>query len=230
MDIAKAVRRLFEGKSKVEKTECGEAGSGIGRIPGITIVAVADLHLCFPEDMEKILRVLETDAYDCVVFLGDIRAGDIKKLVRQAGGKPCLYVIGNHDEWGQNDGIRGLTCLDGKTVCVNGVRISGVSGAPRYKDGPYGMRTEEEVRDVLSGVGGTDILISHESPYHLLGTGVAHSGFSAISDFIAKERVPMHIFGHHHIDYSEVRGSTREICVYGCSVITTRHARVKKIL
>ena len=181
------------------------------------------------EDIRKIKEVLRSEYYDCVIFLGDIMAEDIREFVPCACGRPCLYILGNHDEWGQNSNIPGLTYIDGKTVSVNGVRISGVSGGPKYKEGPYGMRTEEEVRKTLSYIEDTDILISHESPYHLLNQNRSHAGFQAISDFLDEKKPLLHIFGHHHIDNEEIRNSTREVCVYGCTVITTDPYSVKKI-
>jgi Icc-related predicted phosphoesterase len=92
------------------------------------------------------------------------------------------------------------------------------------------MRTEEEMRIALSGLEKTDILATHESPYHLMSTNRAHSGFLAISDYIMREHVPLHIFGHHHIDHIEQKGVTKEVCIYGCSLITTDPFSVRKIL
>lgn len=228
---------ILQVKNAVTDKKTGEKpgivhkkGKEIRKIPDVTAVVLADLHMCFYEDVRKIKEVLRSEPYDCVIFLGDIMAEDIKEFVPCAGGRPCLYILGNHDEWGQNNNIPGLTYIDGRTVSVNGVRISGVSGGPKYKEGPYGMRTEEEVREALSHIEDTDILISHESPYHLLNPNRSHAGFQAISDFLDEKRPPLHIFGHHHIDHEEIRNSTREVCVYGCAVITTDPYSVKKIL
>jgi predicted phosphodiesterase len=71
---------------------------------------------------------LEESEYDCVLLLGDIYRKDAKNIAEHAGGKPCLYVSGNHDEWGQNEGIPGMECIDGRTVEVCGVKISGAGG------------------------------------------------------------------------------------------------------
>lgn len=189
----------------------------------VKMIVIADLHMCFFEDSQIIQSVLETKKYDCVLFLGDIFASDIKKFVSCAGGRPCLYVLGNHDEWQQNYDIDGLTDLDGDVVEICGVRIGGVSGAPRYKQDPnLCMRSEEEVANALRSLGAVDILVSHESPYHLLNKNFAHGGFQAITDYLRQYDVPLHIFGHHHINYDEVVDGTREVCVYGCSAVKTR--------
>ena len=225
------IKNIMTGKKTKERSRIVyKRKEEVRNIPNITIVVLADLHMCFYEDIKKIKETLRTQSYDCVIFLGDIMAEDIREFVPCAGGRPCLHILGNHDEWGQNDGIPGLTYIDGKTVSVNGVRISGVSGGPKYKEGPYGMRTEEEVREALSHIGDTDILISHESPYHLLNPNRSHAGFQAISDFLDEKKPLLHVFGHHHIDHEEIRNSTREVCVYGCEVITTAPYSVTKIL
>jgi hypothetical protein len=51
LDIGKRVRRLFKKK---EQDENQKILDGIREIPKITIVAVADLHLCFSEDVNVI--------------------------------------------------------------------------------------------------------------------------------------------------------------------------------
>ena len=83
------------------------------------------------------------------------------------------------------------------------------------------MRTEEEIGKVLDGLGEVDILVTHESPYHLMSQNTAHSGFMAITDYLSKNNVPLHIFGHHHDNYEEVIKGTREVCVYGCAMVRT---------
>lgn len=191
-------------------------------IGALRMIVIADLHACYYKDAMAIRTILKTEEYDCVLFLGDIHAGDIKSFVPCAGGRPCLYVLGNHDEWHQNRGIDGLTDLDRKVVKIRGVRIGGASGAPRYKQNPdFAMRTEEEIGKVLDGLGEVDILVTHESPYHLMSQNTAHGGYMAITDYLAKNDVPLHIFGHHHENYEEVIEGTREVCVYGCAMVQT---------
>lgn len=180
--------------------------------------------------MRDLINIAEKEDYDCALLLGDIYAEDIRTLIPHLKGRPCLYILGNHDTWNQNEGIKGTFPLDGKTAIIKGVRFSGASGGPRYKDGDFAMRTEEEMEDVLKNLKKTDVLVSHESPYHLLNPNKAHSGFQAITDFLTEREVPLHIFGHHHIDHEEVVGRTREVCVYGCSLIRTEPFETQKLL
>ena len=225
---AKAICLLFH-REKSHALEVKDKYTVPRRIPKLTILVIADLHSCFRESMERLNIAAESESYDCVLFLGDIKASDIRMIIPHTGGKPCFFVLGNHDEWHQNDNIDGIADIDGRTAVVNNVRISGVSGAPRYKDGDWVMRTEEELGKAIEKIGETDILVSHESPHYLMSKNFAHCGYTAITDFLEKGDVPLHIFGHHHKDFEKVVGKTLEVCVYGCSVITTEPFAVKKI-
>ena len=172
--IANYLRRFLKTDETPAKTPQEAQPVAIRAISPISMLVIADLHTCSREDLQSLKDAAEVETYGCVLFLGDIMRDDILSILPHTKGKPCLYVLGNHDRWDQNEGIPGLMNLDGKTVSVCGVRISGVSGAPRYKDGNFAMRTEEEMEAVLSRVGDTDILVSHESPWHLLATNTPH--------------------------------------------------------
>lgn len=188
------------------------------KIPDINLFVISDLHVCFPEDMSAIESALKNCKYDCVLLLGDIFVEDVKHIASFID-MPCYYVLGNHDYWGQNDGIKNAVNLDGKTVTVNGVRISGFSGCPRYKQGNFAMRDEQEAKEILQSLGKTDILVSHESPFQMMNTNRSHSGFQAITDFLKEKRPKMHIFGHHHCRHEETVNGIREICVYKAALI-----------
>jgi len=192
-------------------------------LPPLKILAISDLHTCFQEDMKALNRIMEKENPECICLLGDIAKTDLKILAKKALERdiPCLSVLGNHDYWGDNDGIRGLTNLDGKTADIHGVVIAGISGAPRYKPGPYAMRTEEEIEAVAGLLPSCDILISHESPLNLLSTNRSHSGFQAISSYIKRANPAIHIFGHHHWQYDDIADGTAEVCVYKAAILET---------
>jgi len=185
----------------------------------LTIVAVADLHSCFREDMEAIRNALEKYRHDCVLLLGDIFAEDVREI-SSCTPAPCYYVLGNHDYWGQNNSVSRATDLDSVVVSVNGIRIGGIGAGVKYKPGNYAMRTQEEVYAATEKLGETDILISHESPYHLLNTNTSHSGFQAISDYVAEKKPKLHLFGHHHIREERMIGETKEVCIYQCAILS----------
>ena len=217
-----------DGSGSTDSGSSGDAGIGADieegiprRLPPLAMLVIADLHACTYRTLSELQDIMKTEAYDCVLFLGDIFQEDIERLVPHADGRPCFYVLGNHDREGQNTGIEGLEDLDGRTAEVCGVRISGASGSVRYKPGDFCMRSEDEVQEALDRTGRTDILISHEAPWHFLEADSTHRGYKAITRFIEREEPAMHIFGHYHTREDRIRGNTREICVYRCCLIST---------
>ena len=50
---------------------------------------------------------------------------------------PILYVHGNHDSRYVNDPPIGCTCIEDKIYNFNGVRILGLGGSMKYKNGPF---------------------------------------------------------------------------------------------
>lgn len=196
-------------------------------LPPASFLVIADLHLFLYEEMMELMDIMETEDYDGVIFLGDIYREDVKKIVGYARGKPCYYVVGNHDRMDQNEGIDGLEDIDGKTVECCGIRISGAGCALRYKSGDWGMRTEEEMEEVMKKLGGTDILVSHESPYHLIYQNQSHGGFRAITKFIKEKEPQIHLFGHYHEPMEKTLYQTEEICVYGYAMVTTNPFRIR---
>ena len=175
---------------------------------------VSDLHVSTHKEIECIQEKIDENNYDAVFLLGDIDSNDVKAISEHTDN--LYYVLGNHDSWTQN------TCgihLDGKSVEINRLRIGGVSGANRYKEGDFAMRTNEEMEEKLKELGRVDILISHESPYHLMSSNSTHGGFQAISDYLFSAKPFLHVFGHHHEPYENRFGNTREVCVYRCAEI-----------
>lgn len=189
-------------------------------LPLAKLLLVADLHNSFPEDMEAIRNAIEENP-DAVFLMGDIYEEDAKKITEYANGIPTYYVLGNHDKQNQNEGIDGLKSLDGQITEINGIRIGGVGGAPRYKPGKYAMRSEEEVENVLSNLGDVDILISHESPYHFMSTNTSHSGYQAITKYLATHPTQVHFFGHHHWREVGIQAGVREYGIYKVALYTT---------
>ena len=215
------ISELF-GKSLPRKQHVREHRRHEIDLPPAKLLVIADLHCTIYEELRKIRKIIEQSSPDCILFLGDIYREDICDIMKAADGIPCYYVLGNHDSRHQNEGIPGLRDLDGRTAVINGIRISGVSGAAKYKEGDFCMRTEEEMSDVLSGIGLTDILVSHEAPYHLLGSSRTHGGFQAISDFLSEKKPQVHLFGHYHYPEETWHEGTKEVCIYHCATVSTR--------
>lgn len=183
----------------------------VRRLPDVTFLALADFHVAMvtENDWSVLEDMIVRARPDGVILLGDIFRKDAERIAKMAKGIPCLYVLGNHDEWDQYDGIDGLQNLDGTVTEVCGIRLAGISGAPRYNnDVKRAMRTQEEVLAAADTLPAADILVSHESPYHLLNPNHSHEGFLGITEYLSRHHTAVHLFGHHHIPHP-VSGSGR---------------------
>lgn len=196
--------RLFNMKENKSEIVTGPVSSDIQA----RFLFVSDLHVSTNKEIETIQEKIDENNYDAVFLLGDIDSNDVKSISEHTD--KLYYVLGNHDSWTQN--ISGIH-LDGQVVEINGLRIGGVSGANKYKDGNFAMRTNEEMKEKLKELGHVDILISHESPYHLMSNNHTHGGFQAISDYLHDEKPFLHVFGHHHLPYENVFIQTKVVCI-----------------
>jgi predicted phosphodiesterase len=164
-----------------------------------------------------------------VIFsCGDLPFDYLENLVTRAG-VPLVYVLGNHDpavrEWadegmarlglehlspGDEPGPQGCDSAEGKVVEVAGLRIAGLGGSVRYREGPNQYTQPEmwrrsvalELRTRLRaavGRGGVDVLLTHAPP---LGLGdaedAAHHGFSAFHRLARRLQPRLLVHGHVH--------------------------------
>ena len=122
---------------------------------------------------------------------------------------PVLYVHGNHDVRYQTAPPEGCICIEDQVYDAGGVRILGLGGSMRYKDGPC-MYTEKEMaarirkmRYKLWRAGGFDILLTH-APAYRLGDMVdlPHTGFCCFRELMEKYKPKYMVHGHVHQEYS----------------------------
>ena len=129
--------------------------------------------------MKLLLIADEEDAYlwdhyrpgrlsdvDLILSAGDLKSDYLSFLVTMAN-KPLLYVHGNHDTAYDKFPPEGCECVDDRLVTVGGLRILGLGGSQRYKEGPYQYserqmafrirRLERKIRKA----GGVDIVLTH---------------------------------------------------------------------
>ena len=137
---------------------------------------------------------------------------------------PLLYVPGNHDAslrpvdltWLPNRGDapvlgpQGCIDIDGRVVDELGVRIAGLGGSLRYKDGPNQYTQAQMGRRALQlelslrlrrGNRGRklDILVTHAPPFGLAeAQDPAHVGFTAFVRLIRHFRPLLAVHGHIH--------------------------------
>ena len=137
---------------------------------------------------------------------------------------PVFFVPGNHDPdlkppdatWTPQraeqpiPGPQGCTNIDGRVVEWRGVRVAGLGGSIRYKEGPNqysqgqmrqrALRLEFRLRlnRVRSGRK-LDVLVTHAPPSGFVeGQDPAHVGFVAFLRLIRQFRPPLAVHGHVH--------------------------------
>ena len=162
---------------------------------------------------------------DLILSCGDLPFDYLEYLVSLLD-VPLLYVPGNHDPslvppdltWMplRTDlqmtppGPAGCDNVDGRVVEVRGLRVAGLGGSIRYKDGPnqysqgqQGRRALKlEVRLRLKRVRGgrkLDILVTHAPPFGLAeASDSAHVGFVAALRLIQRFQPLLAVHGHVH--------------------------------
>jgi Icc-related predicted phosphoesterase len=166
---------------------------------------------------------LPTLAPDLVVSCGDLPFDYLEYLVTRAN-VPLLYVPGNHDPnvkppdttWTPLNaelpvpGAQGCENLDGRVVDVNGVRIAGLGGSLRYKEGPNQYTQAQMLRRAVSlelwislkrvrRGRKLDILVTHAPPFGVAeAKDETHQGFKAFNRLIKKFHPLLLVHGHVH--------------------------------
>jgi predicted phosphodiesterase len=166
---------------------------------------------------------LPTLAPDLVVSCGDLPFDYLEYLVTRAN-VPLLYVPGNHDPnvkppdttWTPLHaempvpGAQGCENLDGRVVDVNGVRIAGLGGSLRYKEGPNQYTQAQMLRRAISlelwislkrvrRGRKLDILVTHAPPFGVAeAKDETHQGFKAFNRLIKKFHPLLLVHGHVH--------------------------------
>lgn len=163
--------------------------------------------------------------YDLIVSCGDLKASYLSFLVTM-GGKPLLYVHGNHDNRYADQPPEGCDCIDDRIVTYNGIRILGLGGCLWYHEGPY-QYTERQMRRRIRKLrfqlwktGGVDIVVTHAPPR---GVGdlddAAHRGFLSLLELLDKYNPQYLLHGHVHLRYGI--DNTRELTYNNTKVINT---------
>jgi uncharacterized protein len=171
---------------------------------------------------------------DLVLSAGDLPFDYLEYLVTMLN-VPLLYVPGNHDPslgprreelaWPPSIQLKdasdpvgplGCTNVDGRIEDVVGIRVAGLGGSVRYREGPNQYTQKEMHRRArrlrrrawfrgLRGRGGIDVLLTHAPP---LGVGdeddPAHRGFEAFLQLVERLSPKLLVHGHIH-PYGEAR-------------------------
>jgi len=166
------------------------------------ILAVSDVEAKYLYDYYKPGRL---DGYDLIVACGDLIPEYLEFLVTMAG-CPLLYVHGNHDDYTREP--EGCICIDSRVYEYNGVRIGGLPGSYRYRDGRY-LFTERQMRSMMRRLkrsirrhGGLDILVTHAPARHLNDfDNLTHRGFDCYNKLLERYRPKIFLHGHIHSSY-----------------------------
>ena len=168
------------------------------------ILAVSDV----PSDRYyEYYRPGKLDEFDLILSCGDLRPEYLEFLVTMAR-CPLIYVHGNHDDsYGREP--QGCICADDTIVECGGLRILGLGGSNRYREGAY-MYTEKQMQSRIRKLWlplkkhhGFDILLTH-APCRGYGDmeDIPHQGFQCFNSLLERCKPKYHVYGHVHKEYS----------------------------
>lgn len=147
------------------------------------------------------------DGIDLILSCGDLKPQYLSFLASFAK-VPILYVHGNHDDCYDIQPPDGCINIEDKIYVYKGVRIMGLGGSIRYKNGKN-QYTQKEMDMRISKMWlslkmhkGIDILLTH-APAAGIGDGPdePHKGFEGFNRIIEKYKPKFFIHGHIHKTY-----------------------------
>lgn len=144
---------------------------------------------------------------DLILSCGDLKPQYLEFIATFAK-VPVLYVHGNHDECYLDTPPNGCICIDDEIYVHDGVRILGLGGSMRYKEGTFQYTQKEmhaRVRKLwwkLHKHKGFDILLTHSPAYQINDDDdLPHQGFQDFVTLLDKYQPRYYIHGHVHMSY-----------------------------
>ncbi len=174
------------------------------RKPGMKILFIADVESKMYWDF---FQKEDFEGIDLIVSCGDLNPEYLSFLATMTP-IPVLYVQGNHDDCYKDHPPGGCVCIEDRIYNFNGLRILGLGGSHRYKEGTY-QYTEQQMRKRirklrfrLLAAGGIDILVTHApaSGFHD-EDNPCHRGFAAFNLLIDRYHPKYFVHGHVHMNY-----------------------------
>ena len=148
------------------------------------------------------------DGIDLILSCGDLKPEYLSFLATFAK-IPILYVRGNHDDIYETHPPDGCICIEDMIYTYQGIRIMGLGGSIRYKQGKNQYTQAEmksrvrRLRRKMRKSKGIDILLRHAPAYHINdGEDRPHEGFEAFVQILDTFRPKCFIHGHVHMSYS----------------------------
>ncbi|MDO5338227.1 MAG: metallophosphoesterase [Eubacteriales bacterium] len=168
------------------------------------ILAIADEESAYLWDY---YREGKLDGIDLIISCGDLDPRYLSFLVTFASA-PVLYIHGNHDAKYATTPPEGCICIEDQIYVYKGVRILGLGGSMRYKNGPH-QYTEREMKGRVRRLWfqlfrrrGFDILVTHAPAYQLNdGRDLPHQGFKVFLELMNKYKPKYFLHGHVHMSY-----------------------------
>ncbi len=188
-------------------------GNAKGFNKKIRLIVISDTHNCLNEAEFKVF-IQKYNNYDICLLLGDHNYNDIKIILKYVDKTKVYGLLGNHD-YNYLDEFK-LNNLNGKIICINGVKLLGIQGSFKYKPSNFPSFTQKESIEFLNDKEGVDILVSHDSQFNSdMKNNPAHQGLFGITYYLFKNKVPYHIHGHIHNSFKrKLSNGTNEISVY----------------
>lgn len=182
------------------------------------ILAVADM----PADrFYEYYSPGKLEEFDLILSCGDLHPEYLEFLVTMAR-CPVIYVHGNHDENNSRE-PQGCECADDAIIEYGGLRILGLGGSYRYRDGKY-MYTEYQMKSRIRRLWltikkhrGFDVLLTHAPALGLNDFDtLPHRGFDCFNTLMERYRPRYFIHGHIHRNYD---CSIPQICAKGSTTV-----------
>jgi Icc-related predicted phosphoesterase len=156
------------------------------------------------------------DDIDLIIACGDLRSAYLSFLATMIHA-PVFFVHGNHDKHYLKNPPDGCECIDDKLIVYNGVRILGLGGSMKYKDGPF-LYTEKEMRNRIKKLSlklffnkGFDILVTHSAAKGINDDNdLCHEGYKCFNNLLDKYSPKYFLHGHVHMNY----GNKPRLTVY----------------
>lgn len=84
------------------------------------------------------------DDIDLIISCGDLKSEYLSYLATMMHA-PVFYIHGNHDNGYIEKTPDGCECIEDKLITYKGIRILGLGGSMKYKDGPF-LYTEKQMQ------------------------------------------------------------------------------------
>lgn len=155
---------------------------------------------------------------EAIISCGDLHPDYLDFLVSMTN-VPLFYVRGNHDlNYDKNPPAGGI-CIDGRALRFDGLRIMGLGGCMKYREGPD-VYTEaamrRRIRRMVPSVcrmRGIDLFVTH-APVKGYGDldDLPHRGFEAFQSVLEHWKPSVMIHGHVHMNYGTIKRERLHPC------------------